>query len=259
MYGKRKHSSYRGKGRKRARLSNWKSSNSGFTSTQYRGPKSRSVPYVANFSRALTNQPDVLRIKVTTYLASGWTSTTGAVVAANIKCNSLHLPFNSISSSHENPTISNLAPLYQKYKVLSASLVTRWYPLDDAKGAMGGWAAVSVGDNNVNPWNWNTPNMYMESGRGFGTYLPTFSACKGAVTLRRFIDCAALVGQTRQGYLGDNSYEGTITSASVRTDPSTLTNFCIMYQSSDATTTTKHAADIILTQYVMLYSRCSYA
>lgn len=255
---KRKHSRKQGKSRKRYKSagSSWLSSDSGYSSRESKRFGTGFRPQVRNWG---SNQPDILRIKIRTNVSVSLTCVGGAVSSNAVKANSLHQPFFNIGSiTHQNPTGGNLAPLYQRYRVLSAKIILKCYPGLSSTTPQGAFLAVMPIDPVVNTWSSNVYNEYIEAARGHYKYLPMTNAANGYKTVSSAVAMHALVGRSKEAFLGDNHFEGTVTSSATFTDPANVLQFVFMYQSADAATGTQHFCDLLLDQWVEFSSRAPY-
>lgn len=261
MPGKRKRSGTAGKSRKR-----FKGGQGGFRSKRwgFKGGYPSRAGTAVGPSLALMdgrfNQTDAILIKVKTYLTGFFTSTSGAFSNSVIKMSSLYQPFNNIgSSSHQNPTINNLCTLYQRYRVEWAKITIALTPKDASQPAVPMWAGLAVWDDSFHSVSVANQPQAMEAKHARWTYCPTAAGFNGHAPklsisgkMSEFFGTSPAEYSTSQQFIG--SYNGSSLG-----DPNQWTQARFMYQSNDGATTATLSGDIILTQYVRMFSRQLYA
>lgn len=206
------------------------------------------------------NQPDRLRLKVKTYINLTLNSAAGAFGANAIKLNSLHAPFTSFSSSHQNPTISNLSTIYERYRVQKARLTLSLAPITSAATPVPVFVAITALDNQVNSVSLTGFQQVLESRLGRFKICPTIAGYTGQpVVVKLTTTPEAVAGLTQLQQSASEQFSGSMNTSATISDPPQQQSFYVAFQSQDGSTGSEISVEAFLIQWVELYGRAQYA
>jgi hypothetical protein len=165
------------------------------------------------------------------------------------------------SGTQENATFANLAIMFQRAKVIASKVEMKFAP-DQSAGNVAGWAGMYFTDGNTYlvPSATNLNVIPQASRSRFITIPPPpgFQGYTPAVTMRMYTKLNAVVGQTSQQWRDSPNNEFS-SNGSAWAAPASFGHespICLFaMQSNDTTNTFVTQFDVVLTQYLEVYSR----